>query len=82
MSNHEKLEELLVDVFLLDPSQYTTSLKRDDIDTWDSLGVVSMAVGVHETFGHHMTPDEAVAIAGVQDIILYLEGKGVSFDAA
>ena len=82
MTNHEKLRELLIDVFLLDPSEYDVGLTRDDIDTWDSLGVVSMAVGVHETFGHHMSPEEAMGIGSVRDIVTYLRSKGVPFDEA
>lgn len=82
MANHDKLKELLLDVFLLEPEEYDISLERQEIDTWDSLGVVSMAVGVQETFGYHMTPDEAVAIDSIQDIIDYLVGKGVAFAGA
>ena len=82
MRNEEKLQELLVDVFLLDASEYHIDMKRAEIDTWDSLGVVSMAVGVQETFGHHMTPDEAVGIQSFRDIMNFLRSKGLTFDGA
>jgi acyl carrier protein len=78
--NKKKLESLLVDVFLLEPEEFRFDLKRDEVDTWDSLAVVSMAVGVQETFGYHFTPEEAVGIKCVQDIVNLLEGKGVRFD--
>ena len=80
MSNHDKLRELLIDTFLLDPSEYSLELERKDVETWDSLGIVSMAVGVHETFGYHFTPEEATGIEKVADIVRLLEGHGVSFD--
>lgn len=80
MNNREKLKELMLDVFLLDPSEFSFDLKREDVDTWDSLGVVSMAVGVQETFGYHFTPEEAIGIRGVQDIMDILKTKGISFD--
>ncbi|VVB63229.1 Acyl carrier protein [uncultured archaeon] len=80
MNNMEKLKQLLTDVFLLEPEEFSFDLKRSDIDSWDSLGTVAMAVGVQESFGHHMKPEEAVAIASVQDIVRYLEAKGVSFN--
>ncbi len=79
MSNHEKLKDLIVDTFLLDPAEYSLELARENVDTWDSLGIVSMAVGVHETFGYHFTPDEATGIEKVADIVRILESKGISF---
>lgn len=81
MSNLEKLQELIQDVLLLEPDEYSLDLRREDVDTWDSLAVVSIAVGVHETFGYHPTPDEATAIQGVRDVISLLESRGIAFDA-
>lgn len=80
MTNLEKLEALLVDVFLLDPSEFRFDLTREDVDTWDSLGVVAVAVGIKDTFGHHLTVDEASGIRSVGDIIRILESKGIRFD--
>lgn len=79
-SNHAKLEDLIVDVFLLEPEEYHLDLGRDDVDTWDSLGIVSMAVGVQDTFGYHFTPAEATGIRTVRDIVRILEQKGIAFD--
>lgn len=81
MRNTEKLRELVQDVFLLDPAELHFDLTRDDIDTWDSLGVVSLAVGVHETFGYHMTPDEAAGLGGLRDLVDLLNRNGISVDA-
>ena len=80
MTNREKLQNLLLDVFLLTPAEFSFDLTRDDIDTWDSLGVVAMAVGVKETFSYHMAPEEATGIKSVKDIIELLESKGISFN--
>ena len=79
MSNREKLKKVLLDIFLLDESEFRFDLRRADVETWDSLGVVSMAVGIHQTFGYHFTPDEAMGIGGVDDIIRLLQSKGISF---
>jgi acyl carrier protein len=81
-TNSEKLRQLVQDVFLLDPAEFRLDLTRDDVDTWDSLGVVSLAVGVHETFGYHMTAEEAGSIHGLSDLIELLGSKGVSFDGS
>jgi acyl carrier protein len=80
-TNTEKLKDLLVDVFLIDPSEFHPDLKREQIETWDSLGIVSLAVGVQETFGYHFTQDEAIGVTGVREIIAILEARGISFDA-
>lgn len=80
MDNKEKLKNLLVDVFILEPSEFRFDLMRPEVETWDSLGIVAMAVGLQEVFGHHLSPEEATAIRGVQDIINVLVSKGVSFD--
>ena len=80
MTNRDKLKDLLIDVFLLEQDEFNFSLTQEQIETWDSLGTVSMAVGVEESFGHHMTPEQAVEIESIQDIIDYLTSCGVSFD--
>ena len=79
-TNREKLKDLLMDIFVLIEPEFRWDLRREDVMTWDSLGTVSMAVGVQETFGPHFTPDEALSIQGFQDIVRILEQKGVSFE--
>ena len=79
MSNRDKLKRLFMDIFILSEADFRFDLKREEITTWDSLGTVSMAVGVQETFGYHFTPMEAMGVTGVQDIIRILESKGISF---
>ncbi len=80
-ANTGKLKDLLIDVFLIDPQEFHLDLKREQIETWDSLGIVSLAVGVQETFGYHLTQDEAIGITGVRELIAILEARGISFDA-
>jgi acyl carrier protein len=79
MNNFERLEELILDILLLEPDEYSLELRRDEVETWDSLSVVSIAVGLNETFGYHPTPEEATAIAGVRDIIDLLSRNGIEF---
>lgn len=80
MNNREKLQQLIIDVLLLDATEFNFNLRRDEVDTWDSLAIVSIGVGVHETFGYHPTPEEATALRSVNDIINLLQSKGVEFD--
>jgi len=80
MNNRQKLQKLIQDVFLLDASEFRFDLQRAEVDTWDSFGIVSLAVGVQEVFGHHFSPEEATGLQGVGDIIRLLTAKGIAFD--
>lgn len=80
VSNREKLKELLLDVFLLDPAEFRFDLKRGEIDSWDSLGTVSLALGIEEVFRHHLTPAEITGLASVDDILTVLARRGVDFE--
>jgi acyl carrier protein len=82
MNNRRKLRDLLMEVLLLTDEEFSYDLKREQVETWDSLAVVAIAAGVDETFGYHFSPDEAVGVAGVQDIIKILEREGISFAEA
>lgn len=68
-----------MEVFLLDPSEFHFNLMAKDVETWDSLGVVSLAVGIQEVFGYHLTPDEAIGIQGIPDIVTILRSRGIDF---
>jgi acyl carrier protein len=82
MENRQKLRDLLIEVLLLTDQEFSFDLKREQVETWDSLAVVAIAAGIDETFGYHFTPDEAVGITGVRDIITILEREGIRFAEA
>jgi len=77
--NSNKLRDLLTAVFLLDPEQFRFETTREEVETWDSLGVVSLAVGIQDTFGVHLKPEEALSLKSFQQIVAVLSEKGVSF---
>ena len=76
MQNRQKLRDLLIEILLLSDQEFSFELRREQVETWDSLAVVAIAAGIDETFGYHFTPDEAVALTGVPDIIRILERDG------
>ena len=80
MTNRHKLRALLQDVFLLGDEEFRFDLTRTEIETWDSFGVVSLAVGVQQVFGHHFTPEEANRLESVADIMAVLTSHGIAFD--
>ena len=77
--NLDKLAELLIDIFLLEPEEFNFDLTKQELDTWDSLGTVAMAVGIQEEFGYHFTPEEANGLRSVREIIDLLGTKGIEF---
>jgi acyl carrier protein len=78
--NREKLRQLLLDVFLLDPSEFRWDLARAEVETWDSLGTVSLAVGVQDVFGYHMAPAEATGLTSIPDLVALLAARGIPLD--
>ena len=82
MQNRQKLRDLLIEILLLSDQEFSFELRREQVETWDSLAVVAIAAGIDETFGYHFTPDEAVALTGVPEIIRILEREGISFAEA
>lgn len=80
MTGREQLNELLMDVFLLEDGELSGELRRADIDTWDSLGTVALAVGVEEVFGYHMTPGEATGLESIDDLVKLLQERGIEIE--
>lgn len=80
MSNHEKLQELMEDILLLDDGAYSLDLHRDQVESWDSMATVAIAIGIEEVFNHHPLEEEAIGLESVGHIIAFLEQKGVRFD--
>ena len=56
------------------------ALHRDDVETWDSMATVAIAVGIEEVFQHHPLEEEAIGLESVDHIIAFLKAKGVRFD--
>jgi acyl carrier protein len=80
MGNRELLNDLLLEVFLLEPHELAGELRREELETWDSLGTVSLAVGVEEVFGYHMSPAEATGLASIAELVALLRTRGIELD--
>lgn len=78
--NDRKLQSLLVDILLIDASEYRDHAGPDEIETWDSLAVVDIAAGVHREFGYRMTPAEMVSLQCIGDIKAVLARNGAPFE--
>ncbi len=71
---------MLMDIFLIEEDEFVDDRGPNEIEGWDSLATVSMAVAVHQEFGHHMTIEEVAAVQNIGDIKAYLRSKGVDIE--
>ena len=78
--NDLKLRNLLVETLLIEDEQYRNENGPDTIETWDSLAMVRIAVGVEEAFGYKMTPEEMVSLDSIGDIKAILQSHDIVFD--
>ena len=78
--NDLKLRNLLVETLLIDDDQYRDENGPDTIETWDSLAMVRIAVGVKDTFGYDMTPEEMVSLDSIGDIKAILRSHDIALD--
>lgn len=78
--NDLKLRDLLVEILLIDEEQYRDENGPDAIETWDSLAMVRIAVGIEEVFGCGMTPEEMVSLESIGDIKAILRSHDIRFD--
>lgn len=76
-SNREKIQVLLMGVLLLTQDEFRDDLSRVDVDTWDSLAMVMIVVGIEDTFGVRLTPEDVESIDGVQAVLAILRERGV-----
>jgi len=78
--NDVKLRNLLVETLLIEDEQYRNENGPDTIETWDSLAMIRIAVGVEEAFGYKMTPEEMVSLNSIGDIKAILRSHDIGFD--
>ena len=77
--NDVKLRNLLVDVILIDDDQYRDDYGPDEIASWDSVGMVEIAVAIEKRFGYPLSPDEMVSLRSIGDIKKVLRSQGIDF---
>jgi acyl carrier protein len=78
--NDVKLRNLLVEILLIDDNQYRDENGPDTIETWDSLAMVRIAVGIEGAFAYNMTPEEMVSMESIGDIKAILRSHDIVFD--
>lgn len=66
----------IAEVFEESPGSLQPDTPRDDIPTWDSMGVLALMAGMDEKFGILLTDADIVSMRSVDDILAVLRKHG------
>jgi acyl carrier protein len=73
----EKLKELITDQLNVDADAVTPEARfKEDLEA-DSLDLFELVMALEEEYGVEIPSEDLESISTVQDIITYLENKGV-----
>ena len=66
----------LAEIFEESPDYIQPDRLREDVPTWDSVGVLNLMAGVDEKFGVVLSDKEIRAMTKVEDLLALLQQKG------
>ena len=69
------LRQILCDVFLLKNTEISSSLYLSDIETWDSLGFLSLTVAIEEELGCKIDKDDVPQLKTFGDVLSLVESR-------
>ena len=76
----EKLEKILKNALNLSEKEFSTSLTKEDVATWDSLAHMQLITGLEEEYDIEFEVEEIVAMLSVSEIVKALKNKGVAVE--
>ena len=66
----------IADTFEEPPGSLAPETLRDDVPTWDSMGVLALMAGMDEKFDIVLTDDDIKSMKGIADILAVLRKHG------
>lgn len=72
-------EELVAQVFGLEPSELEASSGPETIEDWDSLGHVNLVLEIETTYGVELSTDDALEIKDMASLKRILSERGASW---
>jgi acyl carrier protein len=66
----------IAEIFEEPPGSLKPDTTRDDIPTWDSMGVLALMAGMDEKFAILLTDDDIRSMSAVEDILAVLRKHG------
>lgn len=77
MTNLEKFNKVMFDVFRLNPEDIKEEYGPDEIDNWDSLGHFDLIAALEEKFDISLPVDDVSRMYTIRDIKNVLKKYGV-----
>jgi acyl carrier protein len=71
----EKINDVLCEVFEVDPSQITLQTSKSDLDEWDSMRQLELITALEKKFSIKFTMDEMISIDSVAKIVEAIEKR-------
>ena len=68
---------LIAQVIDVSVSQLSAETVRDDVETWDSLAIINLAVALESEFGVSLTAEDVERLVSVKSILEVLLRHGV-----
>jgi|TARA_B100000678_G_scaffold95642_1_gene79956 acyl carrier protein len=72
-----KLEEIIANIFELDPTEIKKEMTPKDIETWDSLSQLDLLSTIEKEFKIKLEFSEIFTVMKIDDIYKLLSKKGV-----
>jgi len=72
-----KLKTILQEIFNLTDNEFSETLTKDEISSWDSLKHMQLITTLEKEFLIDLTVHEIVSMQSISDILSTLENKGV-----
>lgn len=72
----DDLLDKLSDCLMVDRNKLSLETKAEDIDIWDSMGVVEIVFMLQREYGVSLSPDDAYKITSVQAVVDILRDAG------
>lgn len=66
MTNIEKLNNIFVEVFGVEPSALTSDFRKETVETWDSIHQLSIVTAMEEEFDILFDPEDIIALDSYQ----------------
>jgi acyl carrier protein len=73
----DKLEEIIANIFELDPTEIKKEMTPKDIETWDSLSQLDLLSTIEKEFKIKLEFSEIFTVMKIDDIYKLLSKKGV-----
>lgn len=79
MSNKKKYNEAFKEIFEIEDDQLNDDLEYQSIDTWDSVGHMSLMAALEDEFDIMLEMDDIIDFGSYSSGITTLEKYGVKF---